>query len=87
MAGELLIEAATEVADVALGADKEDGHLEGTATNGEEADDVTLLFGHGLVGLVFGILLLECGEEPWVLTINLVAERLPFLGCRVGVLR
>ena len=98
VAGELLIEAATQVADVALGADEEDGHLEGTATDGEEADDVALLFGHGfpgiarrpvafLVGLVLGILLLEGVEELGMLTVDLVEEGLPFLGCRVGVLR
>lgn len=87
VASEFLIETATEVADIALGADEEDGHLEGAATDGEEADDVTLLFGHGLVGLVFGILLLKGSEEFGILTINLVAEGLPLLSCWVGVLR
>ena len=61
--------------------------MEGTATDGDEANDVTLLFGHGLVGLVFGILLLKGSEEFGILTINLVAEGLPLLGCWVGVLR
>ena len=87
MTSEFLIETATEVADIALGADEEDGHLEGAATDSEEANDVTLLFSHGLVGLVFGILLLKGSEEFGILTINLVAEGLPLLGCWVGVLR
>ena len=39
---EFLIEAATQVADVTLGADHEDGHLQGAALDDYEADDVEL---------------------------------------------
>ena len=56
---QFVVEAAAKVADVAFGTYKEDGHLEGAALDDEEADDMALLFGHGLVGLVHGILLLE----------------------------
>ena len=84
---EFLIESAAQVADVALGADEEDGHLQRAALDDYEADDVALLFGHGLVGLVFGILLLKGSEEFGILTINLVAEGLPLFSCWVGVLR
>ena len=53
-----MVETAAQVADVALRADEEDGHLQGTATDDDEADDVALLFGQRLVGLVLTILLL-----------------------------
>ena len=81
-----MVKAAAQVADVALGADEQDGHLERTALDDYEADDVALLFGHGLVGLVLSVLLLEGGEELWMLTVNLAAESLPLLGRRVGIL-
>ena len=87
MTSEFLIETATEVADIALGADEEDGHLEGAATDSEEADDVTLLFGHGLVGLVFGILLLQGSKELGMLAVCLIAECLPVFCRGMAVLR
>jgi hypothetical protein len=83
---EFLIESAAQVADVALGADEENGHLQRAALDDYEADDVAFLFGHGLVGQVLSVLLLEGGEELGMLTVNLAAEGLPLLGRRVGIL-
>ena len=83
---QLVVEAAAKVADVWLGGDEEDGHLEGAALDDDEADDVALLLGHCLVGLVPGILLQEGGEELRMLAVDLGAEGLPLLGRRVGIL-
>lgn len=41
----LFIQPATKIADVALGANKKDGHLQRCAVNGNQADD-TLLLGY-----------------------------------------
>ena len=56
---QLMVKTAAQVADVALGADEENGDLQGTALDDYQADDVTLLLCQRLVGLVHGILLLE----------------------------
>ena len=50
LACDALVEAATEVADVALGADQEDGHLQGRTLDDEEREDALLLFGEGVLG-------------------------------------
>ena len=55
---QFVVESTTYVADVGLGGDEEGGHLERAATDDDEADDVALLLGQRLVGLVLGILLL-----------------------------
>ena len=73
---QLVVEAAAQVADVWLGGNEEDGHLERAATDDDEADDVALLLGQRLVGLVPGILLLQGGEELRMLAGYCVAERL-----------
>ena len=71
-----MVKATAYVADVGLGGDEEDGHLKRTATDDDEADDVALLLGQRLVGLVLGILLLECIEKLRMLVGYCVAERL-----------
>jgi hypothetical protein len=76
LASEFGIKAATQVADIALCAYEEDGHLERAALDDDEADDVAFLFGQRLVGLVLGILLLEYIEKLRMLVGYCVAERL-----------
>jgi len=71
-----MVKSAAQVADVGLGGDEEDGHLEGAATDDDETDDVAFLFGQRLVGLVLGILLLEYIEKLRMLVGYCVAERL-----------
>ncbi len=84
---QFVVEATAQVADVGLGGDEEDGHLERAALDDDETDDMVFLLGQRLVGLVLGVLLLQRGEKLGVLTINLVAECLPVLGRGVSVLR
>ena len=73
---QLMVKSAAQVADVRLGGDEEDGHLERAALDDDEADDVAFLFGQRLVGLVLGILLLEYIEKLRMLVGYCVAERL-----------
>ena len=73
---QLMVKSAAQVADVGLGGDEEDGHLERAALDEDEADDVAFLFGQRLVGLVLGILLLEYIENLRMLVGYCVAERL-----------
>ncbi len=66
--------AATQVADVAFGADQKDRHLQRTALDDYQADDVTLLLGQYLAGLVLGILLQEGSKQLRVQTVDFFAK-------------
>ena len=60
-----MVKPASEVADVALAADHQNGHLQGCAADGNEADRTLLLPRQGLAGKLQAIVADECGDKGW----------------------
>ena len=82
-----MVKPASEVADVALAADHQNGHLQGCAADGNEADRTLLLPRQGLAGKLQAIVADECGEKVGIKGGRLGVERLPFSGGGMGFLR
>lgn len=84
---DFFVEPAAEIADVALAADEQYGHLQWAALDGDKAYDAPFLLGHCLSGLLFRILTGEGRIEVRVLLLDCVLQRLPLGNCGVGILR
>ena len=82
-----MVKPASEVADVALAADHQNGHLQGCAADGNEAYRTLLLPRQGLAGKLQAIVADECGGKVGIKGGRLGVERLPFSGGGMGFLR